>query len=708
MTNPKYAEIKSDILPLRNHFHNDFITIPILFGESQFLKKELISLLSNKIIIIPIEEYFSEQPDSLMDWLMNFSFEGKSDFNFLLNNPENYYPYGVIFISETFFVNNVENLSKFYYNIKKGEFFIVIVLEKENTSFDDFTKINDYIYSFILKIQNHKSHEIYAKFILNTINALKLQIENFHLETKLEIAHKEMSRIIRIGQLLSNEKNLDIILDTILKEAMEMVSADGGSIYITETDDKLYQKEKKFLRFKTSALNLRKNEFILPIDSSSIAGYVALSGEPLIIDDVYALRGDEPYRFNPEYDIQHHYLTRSMLVIPMKNYQNETIGVIQLINKRKDPYRKLTYEEMKKGEVLPFTQECMKKILALAGQAAVAIENHKLIQSIHNLFEGFVRASVIAIEQRDPTTSGHSFRVAEYTLALANAVNKTHTGKYKDLYFTEEQLKEIRYAALLHDFGKVGVREKVLVKEKKLYSEQLNEIQWRFKYAIRSLEYEYTQKKLDYIKKNGLTGFNDFEKFLDFELEIRIEELKEMLSLIEQSNEPNTIEKEVFSNLDKISKSKLTIQNRKHTEIIEFLKENELVSLMVRRGNLDPQERLEIESHVSHTYKFLIQIPWTKDLKLVPDIAHGHHEKLDGSGYPLGLKGEEILPQTRILTIADIFDALVAPDRPYKKSIPKEQALDILKIEAKEGRIDSDLLDIFIESKAYEISFSNP
>lgn len=184
-----------------------------------------------------------------------------------------------------------------------------------------------------------------------------------------------------------------------------------------------------------------------------------------------------------------------------------------------------------------------------------------------------------------------------------------------------------------------------------------------------------------------------------------------MLDVIEQSNEPTVTEQDIYQNLEKISHFSLKIQHDGYQETIHFLKDNELISLLVRRGNLDQRERMEIESHVSHTYRFLIQIPWTKDLKKVPDIAHGHHEKLDGSGYPLGLKGEEILPQTRMMTIADIYDALTAPDRPYKKSLTPEHALDILKYEAKEGRIDNDLLELFIQANIYQVvspdSYSN-
>lgn len=667
----------------------EFIIQTFLLIQSSYNTKNVKKYFNEEIRIFDLEEVLSRPKEYLVD---------ESDLDKI-------YPIGVIFLDESFYISNKEKVIQLFVDSLRGEFYIIL-LTNPNSSLDisQLGLAKDYFFSFVQNDWKVENQEYYLQLIQNCIRQIQLQVENFSLAAKVELAHQDLSRIIRIGQLLSTEKNFDLIIETILKEAMEMVAADGGSIYIVEEKENTISGQKtKYLRFKKSALISDIEEFLLPIDSSSIAGYVAMVGEPLLIDDVYSLTGEEPFHFNSDFDFQYHYITRSMLVIPMKNQYQEVIGVIQLINKRIDPYKKLTYEEMQNGELLSFTPDCMKKIYALAGQAAVSIENFRLVKNINNLLEGFVKASVLAIEQRDPTTSGHSFRVAEYTIALALAVNRTQTGKYKSLYFSDEQLKELRYASLLHDFGKVGVKEKVLVKEKKLYPEQLQEIHWRFRYAIRSLEYEYSLKKIEYLKKNGNIGFKEYEKFLDLELNYKIQELKEMLQIIESTNEPTVVEQEIYGNLEKIYNFSLELKLNSHKEVIHFLKENELLSLLVRRGNLDQKERLEIESHVTHTYHFLRQIPWTEDLKNVPDIAYGHHEKLDGSGYPLGLTEEEILPQTRMMTIADIFDALMAPDRPYKKSISLEQALDILRYEAKENRIDKDLLEIFISAKIYEV-----
>ena len=710
----KLLEIQQKLKPVKClEVGREFEIISFLLVESSLAKKDFLKLIPKDLIIILLEEVLDNRRtlpeiiDNLKSKNMNSNPNSNQNCKFDLDKV---YPIGVIFLSENFYFKNKKTLIDFFNNKPIGEFYFILLSNELSFNQQELGLELEYFYAITPFLWNEKTLPNYIKLIENCIKQIQLQVENFALMSKVELSHKDISRIVKIGQILSTEKNFDVIIEMILKEAMEMVFADGGSIYITEFDENDTSKP-KFLRFKKSALQLDAKEFLLPIDSKSIAGYVALSSEPLLIDDVYALKGDEPYKFNPEYDLHHNYLSRSMLVIPMLNQHGDVLGVIQLINKRIDPYRKLTYEEMLNGDVYTFTIEDMKKVYALAGQAALSIENFRLLNSINRLFEGFVRASVLAIEQRDPTTSGHSFRVAEYTVALALAVNRLNHGKYKDLYFNDEQIREIRYASLLHDFGKVGVREKVLVKEKKLYPEELEDIRWRFRYAIRSLEYEYSQRKIEYLKKHGNKNFEDFEKILDFELQQKIQELQKMLEVIEQSNEPTVTEQDIYQNLEKISHFSLKIQHDGYQETIQFLKDNELISLLVRRGNLDQRERMEIESHVSHTYRFLIQIPWTKDLKKVPDIAHGHHEKLDGSGYPLGLKEEEILPQTRMMTIADIYDALTAPDRPYKKSLSPEHALDILKYEAKEGRIDSDLLDLFIQAKIYLVvspnSYSN-
>ena len=503
------------------------------------------------------------------------------------------------------------------------------------------------------------------------VENILLRQERHALKENLALSYKEIRRLTKVGQYLATERDFDNLIHLILKEARELIGTDAGSIYITE---RKRGEKPTHLRFKKSGMNLEGKEFLLPIDSNSIAGYVALTGKPLLIDDVYALTGEEEYRFNYEYDKNNNYYSKSMLVIPMKNHREEVIGVIQLINKKRDPEKiNLTVEEMKGSEVVPFTQKCVELTEALAGQAAVSIENNQLINDISNLFEGFVKASVTAIEQRDPTTSGHSFRVAEYTVSLAKIIDAVSQGPFSSIKFSRDQIREIRYASLLHDFGKVGVREKVLVKAKKLYDHEFELIQWRYHFVKKKLEHDFALKLIHLLKEKGEKNFPEFEKQINRELEENIRKIEEIRNQIQIANEPTILEENQASSLAEIAGLSFDLDGQS----VPFLKNNELVSLTVRRGNLDLSERKEIESHVSHTYAFLIQIPWTADLMNVPEIAHAHHEKLNGTGYPLKLNEPEIPIQSKMMTISDIYDALTAPDRPYKKSIPAERAIEV-------------------------------
>lgn len=542
-------------------------------------------------------------------------------------------------------------------------------------------------------VPSGSSSDLIRQVVDNAFRMIDLRQDRLRTQSRLALTYQEMRRLTKVGQSLATERDFDTLIALILDQARELVSADSGTIYITERPRA--GESPTHLRFKKSAMHLEADEFLLPIDKNSIAGYVAFTGEPLLIDDVYALDGSEGYRFNDEFDRTHGYRTRSMMVIPMKNHLAEVIGVIQLINRKRSASLKLTLADMQGSGVLPFLQRSLELASALAGQAAVAIQNNILLQDIHNLFEGFVTASVTAIEQRDPTTSGHSFRVADFTTGLAQAVDRLASGPFADLRFTPAQMRELRYASLLHDFGKVGVREKVLVKAKKLYEHELDAIRWRFLYAQKVLEKDTLEKKVRHLKDQGNSDFERYEKYLDEELAQKLDELRIFVRTIEDSNEPAIVEAGNFERLGVIATRRFHLDDGRE---IPFLQENELVSLSVRRGNLDQQERLEIESHVTHTYKFLIQIPWTGDLRRIPEIARSHHEKLNGGGYPLGLQGDEISVQTRMMTISDIYDALTAPDRPYKKSLSPEKAIDILKHEAREKHVDARLLEIFVEA----------
>jgi response regulator RpfG family c-di-GMP phosphodiesterase len=323
----------------------------------------------------------------------------------------------------------------------------------------------------------------------------------------------------------------------------------------------------------------------------------------------------------------------------------------------------------------------------------VALENSRLYQSIEALFEGFVQASVTAIESRDPATSGHSFRVADLTVRLAAAVDRVDAGPFRSVSFSAAEMKEIRYASLLHDFGKVGVREEVLVKARKLHPTHLDLIRLRADLIKRGIELRYARRKMDWLVRSGRRGFDAQAEAWDAELAALVEELDRGLKAVAVANEPSLLAEQFVDDIQHLAvRAFLDHLGEPQTLITP----PEAKILGIRRGSLTDEEFRDIQSHVVHTFQFLSQIPWTRDLRGVPRIAASHHEKLDGSGYPAAKRAPEIPIQTRMMTIADIFDALSAGDRPYKPAVPVERALDILQQERRAGAIDADLLDLFV------------
>jgi HD-GYP domain-containing protein (c-di-GMP phosphodiesterase class II) len=338
---------------------------------------------------------------------------------------------------------------------------------------------------------------------------------------------------------------------------------------------------------------------------------------------------------------------------------------------------------------------------SLASQAAVAIENNRLYESIETLFEGFVKASVTAIESRDPTTSGHSFRVADLTVGLAEAVDRDDSPAFREIGFSRSEMKEIRYASLLHDFGKVGVREEVLVKAKKLYPLQLDVVKERFTYVRKALEQEHSEKKLAYLLEKGREELLARQPEFQNDLERRLHDLDEFWQFVLKCNEPTVMAEGNFERLTELAaKGFLDAEGQPYF----LLAPKEVKLLSIAKGNLDENERRQIESHVIHTIDFLSRIPWTKEIKNIPAIAAAHHEKLSGTGYPYNLTAVQIPFQSKMMAIADIYDALSAADRPYKKAVPADQALDMLAEETKRGFLDGDLLRIFREAQVFKLT----
>jgi HD-GYP domain-containing protein (c-di-GMP phosphodiesterase class II) len=520
------------------------------------------------------------------------------------------------------------------------------------------------------------------------------------LDGALARKSQELHELNKIGVALSAERDIKKLLDLILAKSREITAADAGSLYLVERGKDPDSQSDDVLRFKLTqgdSVTVPFEELTMPLNETSIAGYVALTGQGVNVADAYDLPSGSPFKISRSFDDEWGYRTKSMLVVPMRDHQEQVIGVVQLINKKRDAKAVLQPVALVEEMVIPFTTVDQELVTSLASQAAVAFENTQLIQDIKRLFNEFVDASVTAIESRDPTTSGHSKRVAVLTVGIAEKMDAVDFGPFKSVRFTRDQIQEIEYASKLHDFGKVGVREKVLIKGKKLYVGEMLLIRQRFAYIKRSLEAEHLRAKLDQVIAGRATA--DLLGQIDRDYQERVEDIEGIVRMVFQANEPSILEEESFRAL-------MDLPNRTFSDIDgnrqPFLTPSELSALSIRRGSLSEKERREIESHVTHTYRFLAQIPWTGEYRHVPEIAYAHHEKMDGTGYPRRLKASEIPLQSRMMTISDIFDALVAWDRPYKKSVPVEKALSILKDEADHGKLDGEVLNLFVEARIYE------
>lgn len=519
------------------------------------------------------------------------------------------------------------------------------------------------------------------------------------LEPALQRARWEIDQLNEIGVALSTQRDRSALAHLILQKCREITHSDAGSLYLVEDDERGLRR----LRFSASqndSMRFPFSQFVLPIDRTSLAGYVALTGDEIALDDVYDIPASWPFRFNPSLDEESGYRCRSVLVVPMKAPQGEITGVVQLINCKRDVNSRVTRSNVV-DVVVPYPDQCRPMLRSLASQAAIALENTRLYENIEGLFEGFVRASVGAIEARDPTTSGHSFRVADLTLGLAQAVDRADTPAFRGIHFSHTEIKEIRYASLLHDFGKVGVREEVLVKAKKLYPGQLDLIRQRFAYARKALEQQQSERKLAYLLEKGRDAFLARQADFQRELEIELREIDEFFELIVRCNEPTVLRQGNFGRLDELAARHFAGAKGQRQPLLSA---HEVKLLSIERGSLDAEERVQIQSHVAHTQSFLQQIPWTKEIKNIPQIASAHHEKLNGTGYPRKLAASEIPFQSKMMTIADIYDALSATDRPYKRAVPTERALDILHDEAELGMIDGELLRLFRDAEIYRLA----
>lgn len=597
----------------------------------------------------------------------------------------------VFFINESAFVADVIGFLSYFADIPKSVPLIIY-----GSRFSQHYLQALFIYRpFTYLLENAEPGEM-KKAVNNAVAGKSPHLPVHDFARELEIAKQNIEALHKIGIALSAEGNIDKLLDMILTSSRNIAEADAGSLYLVENESRL--------RFKLSqnvSLDWAvKQDTPIDIDNSSISGYTASSRSPLNLLDAYNIGNVFPFTFNCSYDEQTGYRSKSMLAVPMKNQEGRVLGVIQLINKRTDYGKKIPGQPLDMSNVIPFRFEDLELLSSLASQAAVALENLRLYQDIKTVFEGFVRASVFAIESRDPTTRGHSERVAELTLAMAKEINSTNDGLFANVYFDEKKLTELRYATLLHDFGKVGVREEILVKAKKLFPHELQLLKERYKYIQKSIEADFYKECLDYAVQHGIEKFNLLKPVLEARFSSKILEVQDILDFLVRANEPSVLEDGNFQRL-------LEIANLQHVDhdgfMTPYLSERETHVLSIRRGSLSEAERMEIESHVRHTFNFLSKIPWTKDLNRIPEIAYAHHEKLNGRGYPNHLEKPEIPLEAQIMCVADIFDALTAHDRPYKPAVPLKKAIEILYLDVDNNHISREIVDLFVQRKIYRV-----
>ena len=522
-------------------------------------------------------------------------------------------------------------------------------------------------------------------------------------EREAAAANERQLELVRVGIALTGERDLERLLQLILSTARELVGADAGSLFLIE--DRKGSSLLRFVLAQNDSVAATMVTTTMPMDTSSLAGYVAATGELVTVADARLLADDVPYRFNRSFDLAIGYHTRSVLAAPIATRSDQVIGVLQLINRKAAPGDRILSEEDADRLVRPFAEPEVAVIRALAAQAAVAIENTRLVREIEELFEGFVRAAVVTIEQRDPSTSGHSLRVAHFTTALARAAEKAVAGPYRGLAFSRDEMTQLRYAALLHDFGKVGVREAVLTKARKLEPDRLALVQERFRHAGRAREVAMLRQLLLELQRLGRAPTDADLGNLEAALGNVRADLGASLAAVLAANEPTILEEGTRRAVEELQGASFVGDGGIDVPLVRA---EEARALLVSRGSLDDLERQEMESHVVRSYEFLLTIPWPKRFAQVPALAYAHHEKLNGRGYPNRLVAAAIPPEVRMITIADIFDALTTGDRPYRRASTPERALAVLADETREGFLDPDLVRLFVDARIFERPMTEP
>lgn len=503
-----------------------------------------------------------------------------------------------------------------------------------------------------------------------------------------------LKQLTQIGIALSAEKDITRLLEMIIDEAMRFTHADAGTLYTLDEEAHCLRFQiLKNLSLKTQLGGKTGKKIDLPpvplyIDEqpnlTNVSSYCALEKKIVNIADVYAAEGFD-FSGSKKYDAQTGYRSQSMMVLPLQNHDGEVIGVLQLLNAA-DPESKA---------VIPFDAKYEETIIALASQAAIALENARLINELRKLFQAFIESIATAIDEKSPYTGGHISRVTELTMMIAQKINEAGSGAFAGVHFSKDELEELRVAAWLHDVGKITIPEHVVDKSHKLETifDRIELVKTRFDLIKQIKEKEFLLQKAALLQQKH-PDQNHLKK--------AEKDLKKALSLLEKEKAfivKCNLAREVLSDGDverlmQIANKKYEIEEQSHP----YLTHDEVYNLSIRRGTLTPEERKIIENHAMVSIKILRQLPFPKKLANVPAYAGGHHERLDGSGYPFGLTQEQLPLQARIMALADVFEALTAKDRPYKKPMKLSQAIQILGKMCSENHLDKDLYELFISS----------
>jgi len=510
---------------------------------------------------------------------------------------------------------------------------------------------------------------------------------------------ERINRLNEIGLALSREDDTNVIFELIMEESRNITHADGRTLYMISDDGKTMNFE--ILRndsMNTVMGGISGNKITFPPmqlfgkdgeqNLASIVAFSAHTGETINIQDAYKEEGFD-FSGAKDFDKSTGFRTKSVLSVPLKNHEDDIIGVMQLINAT----------ETEKNEVISFSTEMQKQVESLASQGAVALTNKRLVAELKNLFESFIKLIATAIDKKSPYTGGHCERVPEIAMLLADAVEKTKTGKYKDFTMNEDERYELYIAAWLHDCGKVATPPHVVDKGKKLetITDRIEVVDTRFEVLKRDTEIKLLKKKINILKdSNNNIAIDKAEA----SYKESIEQLDDDQRFIQKTNRGGEfIEEDDQKRIEIIGSYKWKAKGKK----INFLDPDDIRNLQIPKGTLLPEEREIINDHIVITIDMLEKLPYPKKLRNIPEFAGGHHEKLDGTGYPKGLTGDQMSVQAKIMAIADIFEALTAADRPYKDGKKLSQAIRIMGLMKKDCEIDKELFEIFVKKGVYKL-----